>query len=258
MKFNKPTKHINKLFQDIAKSKAYVKHIVLPDLHYKPQMEAPSSTAISTGKFMVPSLASAAINDGMSIIKLPFKKENLTDEIIKDLFIEINIHASKNKFEMNKYSLSKEELLDVCLNGANAVVDKFDLDKDIINSIELSGAINEELTADDVKRLVPKALLRSKFGRAEFGLNFKGNHFLELQYVNGVVDKEYAKKIEVKEGDALVMTHLGPGPFTGNLLRMYTNRKKLSFLHKTMFFFAKSYFHLLERKRKDLSIKLII
>ena len=62
MEFNKPTKHIKNLFEDIAKSKGYVKHIVLPDLHYKPQMEAPSSTSISTGKFMVPSLASAAIN----------------------------------------------------------------------------------------------------------------------------------------------------------------------------------------------------
>ena len=238
--------------------KAYVKHIVLPDLHYKPQMEAPSSTAISTGKYIVPSLASAAINDGMSIIKLPFKKEDLTDEVIKDFFTEINLHASKNKLEMNKYSLSKEELLDVCLNGASAVVDKFDLDKDIINSIELSGAINEELSADDVKRLVPKALLKSKFGRAEFGLNFKGNHFLELQYINDVLDENYAKKFKVEEDDVMVMTHLGPGPFTGNLMRMYTNRKKLSFLHKTMFFFAKSYFHLLERKRKDLSIKQII
>ena len=258
MEFNKPTKHINKLLQDIAKSKAYVKHIVLPDLHYKPQMEAPSSTAISTGKYIVPSLASAAINDGMSIIKLPFKKEDLTDEVIKDFFTEINLHASKNKLEMNKYSLLKEELLDVCLNGASAVVDKFDLDKDIINSIELSGAINEELSVDDVKRLVPKALLKSKFGRAEFGLNFKGNHFLELQYINVVLDENYAKKFKVEEDDVMVMTHLGPGPFTGNLMRMYTNRKKLSFLHKTMFFFAKSYFHLLERKRKDLSFKQII
>ncbi|MDB4059070.1 RtcB family protein [bacterium] len=258
MEFNKPTEHINKLLQNIAKSKAYVKHIVLPDLHYKPQMEAPSSTAISTGKYIVPSLASAAINDGMSIIKLPFIKKDLSDEIIKDFFTEINLHASKNKLEMNKYSLSKEELLDVCLNGASAVVDKFDLDKKIIDSIELSGAINEELSVDDVKRLVPKALLKSKFGRAEFGLNFKGNHFLELQYINDVLDENYAKKFKVEKDDVMVMTHLGPGPFTGNLMRMYTNRKKLSLLHKTMFLFAKSYFHLLERKRKDLSIKQII
>ena len=258
MEFNKSTKHINKLLQNIAKSKAYVKHIVLPDLHYKPQMEAPSSTAISTGKYIVPSLASAAINDGMSIIKLPFTKRDLSDQIIKDFFTEINLHASKNKLEMNKYSLSKEELLNVCLNGASAVVDKFDLDKKIIDSIELSGVINNNLTMNDVKRLVPKALLKSKFGRAEFGLNFKGNHFLELQYINDVLDENYAKKFKVEKDDVMVMTHLGPGPFTGNLMRMYTNRKKLSLLHKTMFLFAKSYFHFLERKRKDLSIKQII
>ena len=103
MKFNKPTKKINKLLHDIAKSKAYVKHIVLPDLHYKPQMEAPSSTAISTGKYIVPSLASAAINDGMSIIKLPFKKEDLTDEIIKD-FLHLEV-AAKEKTITRKIPL---------------------------------------------------------------------------------------------------------------------------------------------------------
>jgi RNA-splicing ligase RtcB len=258
MEFNKPTKHITELLNKIAKSKAYVKHIVLPDLHFKPQMEAPSSTAIMTGEYIIPSLASAAINDGMSIIKLPFKKEDLTEGIVKELFTEINLHASKNKFDMNKYSLSKKELFDVCLNGARAVIDKFNLDESINKSLELSGALDQELTEEDVHRLVPKALLNSKFGRAEFGLNFKGNHFLELQKVTEVVDGNYAKEYNIEKDDAMVMSHLGPGPFTGNLMRMYTNRKKLPFTHKLMFFFAKSYFHFIERKRKDLSLKEII
>ena len=54
-------------------------------------MEAPSSTAIMTGDYIIPSLASAAINDGMSIIKLPFKKEDLTEDVVKELFTEINL-----------------------------------------------------------------------------------------------------------------------------------------------------------------------
>ncbi len=49
------------------------------------------------------------------------------------------------------------------------------------------------------------------------------------------------------------MTHLGPGPFTGNLLRIYTNREKIPFKHRLLYFFAKIYFHLFEKKRKDLS-----
>ena len=195
-------------------------------------MEAPSSTAIVTGKYIIPSLASTAINDGMSIIKLPFKKDEITDEVISSFFSEINLHASKSKFDMNKYSLSKNELLDVCLNGASAVLDKFDLDTNIVKSMELNGVMNEELTPQDIQRLVPRALLKSKFGRSEFGLNFRGNHFLELQYVDEVSETDYGSEFNVQENDVMVMTHLGPGPFTGNLLRLYTNREKIGPLHR--------------------------
>ena len=253
MYFNKSTKTIDELLKNIQSLDEYQQHIVLPDLHYKPQMEAPSSTAIVTGKYIIPSLASAAINDGMSIIKLPFKKDEITDEVISSFFSEINLHASKSKFDMNKYSLSKNELLDVCLNGASAVLDKFDLDNNIVKSMELNGVMNEELTPQDIRRLVPRALLKSKFGRGEFGLNFRGNHFLELQYVDEVSETGYGSEFNVQENDVMVMTHLGPGPFTGNLLRLYTNREKIGPLHRGLYFFAKLYFHFIEGRRADLS-----
>jgi RNA-splicing ligase RtcB len=258
MYFNKPTEIINKLLTRICSIKEYKSHITLPDLHYKSQMEAPSSTAISTGDYMIPSLASAAINDGMSIIKLPFKKEELTEEIIKDFFAEINSHAAKTKFDMNKYSLTQDELHDVCLNGAKAVLNKFDLPEDILDSLELNGVMNEDLTKEDIDRLIPKALLKSKFSRAEFGLNFRGNHFLEIQSVDKIEDENYMKKYAIQKDDLTIMTHLGPGPFTGNLMRIYTNRDKIGPIHRVLYFLAKNYFHLFERKRDDLTYSEII
>lgn len=258
MYFNKATEHIEKLLNNISSIKEYKSHIILPDLHYKSQMEAPSSTAISTGDYIIPSLASAAINDGMSIIKLPFKKDELNENIIKDFFVEINSHAAKTKFDMNKYSLTQDELYDVCLNGASAVLDKFELPKDIIGSLELNGIMNENLTKEDIDRLVPKALLRSRFSRAEFGLNFRGNHFLEIQSVDKIEDNMYMKEFDIQKDDLTVMTHLGPGPFTGNLMRIYTNREKIPPIHRMIYFLAKSYFHLFEGKRNDLSYSDIV
>jgi len=259
MYFNQPTEFITKLLKDISSLSEYEKHIILPDIHYKPQMEAPSSTAIATGDYIIPSLASAAINDGMSIIKLPFKKNEINDEIIKDFFTQLNIHAAKNKFDMNKYSLTEEELLDVCLNGARAVIEKFGLEKTILNSLELNGVMNEGLKKDDINRLVPKMLLKSKFSRAEFGLNFRGNHFLELQYIDKIEDKTYCfNNVQIEQNDLTIMTHLGPGPFTGNLMRLYTNREKIPFSHKYLYFFAKLYFHFLESKRDELNMNEII
>ena len=152
MIINKPSKIINRLLLNISKIKEYKSHIVLPDLHYKSQMEAPSSTAISTGNFIIPSLASAAINDSMSIIKLPFNKEELNDNIIKDIFIEINSHAAKNKFDMNKYSLTKNELYDTCIYGAKAVLKRYNLPNNILDSLELNGVLNEGLLRTDGTR----------------------------------------------------------------------------------------------------------
>ena len=77
MYFNKPDNKIKGLLGAISQLKEHNKHVILPDIHLKPKMEAPSSTAISTGDYIIPSLASSAINDGMSIIKLPFKKKEL-------------------------------------------------------------------------------------------------------------------------------------------------------------------------------------
>jgi RNA-splicing ligase RtcB len=258
MSFNKPTKIIENLLLNISQINEYKSHITLPDLHYKPQMEAPSSTAISTGDYIIPSLASAAINDGMSVIKLPFKKFELRDDIVLEFFSEINFHAAKTKFDINKYSLTIDELYDVCLNGAKAVINKYNLPNDILDSLELNGVMNIDLISEDIDRLVPKALLKSRFSRAEFGLNFKGNHFLELQSVNKIIEKEYMKKYDIQKNDLIVMTHLGPGPFTGNLMRIYTNREKIGHLHRVLYLFAKSYFHLFERKRSDLKYKDIV
>ena len=255
---NPTTKDIQELLSDIENLSCYKNHVILPDLHLKDKMEAPSSTAISTGEHIVPSLASAAINDGMSVIKLPFRKEEINEEIIKDFFSEINSHASAHKLSMNKYSLTKNELLDVCLNGANAVLGKYRLAPDIINSMENSGRLNNDLTEDDILRLVPNALLSSKFSRAEFGLNFRGNHFLEIQSVEELIKEDYLTKFNIKKGDLTVMTHLGPGPFTGNLMRLYTNRNKISLPHRVLYFLAKTYFHLIESKRKDLKFSEII
>lgn len=258
MYLNKSTKKIDELLESICSLDEYNNHIILPDLHYKDKMEAPSSVAIATGDFIIPSLASAAINDGMSIIKLPFKKSEITDEVVNSFFSEINSHASVSKFDINKYSLTKNELLDVCLHGASAVLGKFNLDSNILKSMELDGVMNEDLTLQDIQRLVPKALLQSKFSRGEFGLNFRGNHFLELQYVNKVNNHEYAPELNVAEDDVMVMTHLGPGPFTGNLLRLYTNREKIGSLHKGLYFFAKLYFHFIEGRRDDLSFSEVV
>ena len=190
----------------------------------------------------------------MSIIRTSLNYKDLNQNIIKEIFTEINLHAAKSKFDLNKYSISRDEMRDVCLFGAKALLSKFKIDKNILNSIENNGCLNDNLTKDDIDRLVPKALLESKFSRAEFGLNLGGNHFLEMQYVDKINSKDNELPSGINLNDITVMTHLGPGPFTGNLMRIYSNRAKIPFFHRILYLIAKFYFHFYENRRPDLSI----
>ncbi len=254
--FNEASQTIVDLLTQITSLAEYRGHICLPDLHYKAEMEGPSSVAVSTGKYLIPTLASVAINDGMSIIRLPINRTQLSDEIIEALFAEINMHAATHRLSMTKYSPSIAELRQVCLHGASALLKKYGLSDDLLEAMELGGVLNDDLIDEDVDRLVPKALLNSRFSRAEFGLNFRGNHFLELQSVDQV--RLAHKRFDFTPGDLLIMTHLGPGPFTGNLLRLYSNRQKIPNLHRLFYFVAKLYFHFFENFRREFGFESIV
>jgi tRNA-splicing ligase RtcB len=99
------------------------------------------------------------------------------------------------------------------------------------------------MNAEDV---VPLHLLTTRFGRSEMGLNFGGNHFLEVQVVDEILDP-VATRWGLREGQVVVMYHLGPGPFSGTLLHHYSRRTKLKSHRVPMFFLSKLFFHYVQR-----------
>jgi RNA-splicing ligase RtcB len=59
------------------------------------------------------------------------------------------------------------------------------------------------------------------------GLNFGGNHFLELQVVDQASDPARAAAWGLTANRVAVMYHLGPGPFGSILLHHFSRRKSL-------------------------------
>ena len=98
--------------------------------------------------------------------------------------------------------------------------------------------------------VVPLQLLLTTFTRSEMGLNFGGNHFLELQVVEELVDREVAGRWGFERGQVVVMYHLGPGPFSATLLNHYSRRSKLQRARVPLFFASKLLFHYLQRMGK--------
>ncbi|MBI3607789.1 MAG: RtcB family protein [Nitrospirae bacterium] len=217
--------------------------LALPDLHQKADMEIPSSIAIATRDVIVPEFTSVAVNDGMGIVMTDLRADDLSPDRLEAFFARVNSHAAAHAFDTNRYSLSADELRRVLVEGGQGVIGKYGFDQQVLDRIEGKGCvpIGGDLGANG--GVVPFQLLRTPFCRAEMGLNFGGNHFLEVQVVDRLLDRSLGARWGFKEGQVVVMYHLGPGPFGGTLLHHYSRRSKLYGPRIAMFFLSKLLFH---------------
>ncbi len=223
----------------------------LPDRHQKEQMEVPSSIGIVTHDFIVPEFTSVAVNDGMGVVVTDLDARALSPERIAAFFTSIGSHSAAHVLETNRYSLSASEMRRTLTEGGRAVTARYGLDPAVVKRMENNACIALPAgMADRVEELVPWPLLHGKFCRSEMGLNFGGNHFLELQVVDRVLDREQAAHWGLHEGQVVVMYHLGPGPFSGTLLHHYSLRSKLDASRAPAFMMSKLVFHYLQRAGK--------
>ncbi len=212
--------------------------VLLPDLHIKDGMEAPSSFVTATEGVIAPHLASAALNDGMGLVVTDIDADDVTAEQLDAILVAMNRPAAPTKVSSTKYSWSPEQLDAAMRQGAGPQAKDYGLDDGVLDAVEDRGqATDEPLSEEDIVACMPKFLRRHKFSRSEIGLNFGGNHFLEVQAVDRVVDAETAERFGLAPGKLVVMYHLGPGPLGGNLLNLYAYRRKPPFHRKAGYAF---------------------
>ena len=214
----------------------YVNRIaVLPDVHWKPRMETPSSIAVESGSYVVPDATSVALNDCMSVIRTQWHKDELEPQWMEVFFRQLNRCAAPHRGAMTPYSPSVEDLASFLFEGATAAVRRYGMPDHWLDSIENQGqSAFHHVSSRDLHRIVPWLMRTCRVFRSEFGLNYRGNHFVEVQYVSDIVDPELAKQWELFPGQVVIMSHLGPGPFTGNLLHLYSKRQKQSSLRRIL------------------------
>jgi RNA-splicing ligase RtcB len=220
----------------------------LPDRHQKGAMEVPSSIGIATRDVLVPEFTSVAVNDGMGVVATDLHVRDLSVGRIHALLGRIGSRASGHVFERNRYSLTSDLLRRVLLEGGRAVVSRYGLDPAVVERMENGARVEVPGDPERALRLcVPPALLNARLVASEMGLNFGGNHFLEVQVVDEVRDAVLAARWGLKPGQIVVMYHLGPGPFSGTLLHHYSLRTKLDGRRAPAFFLSKLGFHYLQR-----------
>ncbi len=242
-----PPIRIQRTLERLA-SMPYVDSVIaLPDVHWKEHMEVPSSIAIETRGHIVPEFTSVAVNDGMGVVQTDLDAADMTPERMAAFFTRVNSHSASNFFETNRYSIGPAELRGVLAEGARALLSRYRLEPGVLDRMEDRGRMAMPASGTPLAEVVPLPLLATRFSRSEMGLNFGGNHFLEIQVVDELIDESVAARWGFRRGQVVVMYHLGPGPFGGTLLNHYAEREKLQASRRPLFFASKLFFHYLQR-----------
>ncbi|MBN1217453.1 MAG: RtcB family protein [Anaerolineae bacterium] len=218
-----------------------VQVVALPDLHIKPQLETPSSTAVATRNTIVLGLSSPSPNCSMALALTSLHLDDLNDERLDRLF-----GALIHRLPLHRQSrvLSLPELADILLRGGAAAVERYNLDPAILRHMDQQGnaITSANVDVEAVLQVIPRML--QEVGSWHFALIGRGNHFLELQVVDELLNDEVASLWGLSPGQLVVMYHADSGylgAFTG---RLYAHRRKNSWRGRLHEWRLKFPFHL--------------
>ncbi|MCQ1534670.1 RtcB family protein [Methanosarcina sp. KYL-1] len=141
------------------------------------------------------------INCGVRLIRTNLQKEDVVPRI-KELTEELFNNVPSGVGSKSRIRASDRELDDAFLHGAQWAVEAgYGVEGDT-EHCEANGYVD----GADTSYVSTKARKR---GKPQFGTLGSGNHFLEVQYVDEIYDREVASAFGLEEGQVTVMVHCG-------------------------------------------------
>tara|TARA_Y100000034_G_C6909557_1_gene423533 strand:+ start:2715 stop:4214 length:1500 start_codon:yes stop_codon:yes gene_type:complete len=202
--------------------------IALPDIHYKFntsfRFSTPTGTVAAFKNKLVPSFVNT--DCGMSFFKTNLNLRDLDENKIDSLFKTL-----KKKISVGMRIspvIGDEDLKDIIVRGERWAFDKYGFDrKDLLNILNPSFEFKEKINYNEI---LPKQSF--EVGKLSLGVLGTGNHFLELQKVDEVLDKKAASVLGLKKGQIVFMLHCG-SMFFGDILHdYYSNKRKIPLVRK--------------------------
>ena len=176
---------------------------VLPDVHYKGRNPTPTGTVTVTKDVLIPRAVDQGINCGMRAMTTNIPARDLTPRMLDDLFGTL-IKAIPLK-EHEAPLLSPEQCLQVLVHGQSRLADYLGLPDDEVTRTENNGRMMAHVDAREIEAVIgPKAIRK---GAGSLGTVGAGNHFLELQEVDQVLDDRAARILGVHVGEVVFMLH---------------------------------------------------
>ncbi len=176
--------------------------MAMPDIHWGYGFPIGGVAAMDAEEGVIsPGGVGYDINCGVRLVRSNLTAADLKPKM-KDLVNRIYENVPCGVGSSGRLKLSKNELKEVLERGsAWAVEHGYGLPDDI-ELTEEQGC----LAGADAKALSSRALER---GRPQLGTLGSGNHFLEIQEVTGIFDKEAAESFGLFKGQLVIMIHTG-------------------------------------------------
>ncbi|WP_329262524.1 RtcB family protein [Streptomyces sp. NBC_01478] len=215
--------------------------VVLPDFSHKGKSEMPSSIAVATRGAIRPTLTDAALNCGMALAVLDVPRPSAT--AVEEFYRRVRQrYPDPPRW---KFELSRAEVLRAAVEGARFAAERFAVDTADIERIEEFGQlpVEEYGGARRARRELP--WLCVQLARLRFGSIGPSTHFLELQEVEEVLERDIADRLGVHQGQVTLQFHNGGGVLTGQIGEMYARRQAASRLLRAEMAVQKPLSHLL-------------
>lgn len=217
-----PPKRVIDALLDMC-SYSYVKRVVgLIDVHLKAKMEAPSSMGVATAGVYVPTFTSCSLNCGIGALITSLSESEISEDSLDSFFSELRW---RNRKATIRPDVTAGEIREAFVRGPEAIAQRYRLPDGFWDRCESEGAY--ELSQDEIKNLdraVPRWIYEtSRFGFANVP---PGNHFVEVQIADEILDAEECDKVALGKGNAVIMYHAGSARPGDILNRLYAVRTK--------------------------------
>jgi RNA-splicing ligase RtcB len=220
--------------------------VALPDLHLKPTLETPSSTATATHDTLILGLTSPSPNCGMAMIATSLGEQDLNDARLDSLFQHLSAALDPDG---RTPAIDDTTLDKVLLHGAEAWVKRMEWESQVVDTWAIQDhgrAFSTAQVASDRAEIlasVPRGF--RQLAQREFGLIGRGNHFLEVQVIDKVLDEPRMNAWGLSRGQVMVMFHADSGHLGAIAGRLFAHRRKNSFRGRIIEWRVKVPYHLL-------------
>ena len=223
--------------------------VALPDLHFKYSYHTPTGVAVLSTDTIIPKFVNA--NCGMTFITTPFFENDIDEGKLDNIFNYLRREISvSTRLEP---VISKSDLKKIVTEGAAWTFSREGLNSEDLKNFENEGNLfkSTKKSVDEIMSYVPQTC--RDVGRLSLGVLGYGNHFIEMQVVDQIADKETADLFGISEKQVCFMIHSDSRAFGQSLIDFYSKKsKKLLGLQQL---YKKAHYSILASEKIPLSVK---